>query len=603
MPGLFGFSKNYMKDSTALNVAEDMRTLITHKRSYVCDEIYRDDYICAGRSNPNVIQKECQPFSRVNEKVHVWLDGEFYDIYPSEQNITDRRRTDTEVLSDLYIQNYRKVNDWKFLAHIDGSYSAVIWDETNKKIHLISDRYSSVLLYCALLKHNFIWGTELKIFPAHPYFSLDLDQETIDEFITLGISFGDKTWFRNVKRMPAATVISFDVSTFSVTSQRYWWWDEISLLKEDTHPEDICEELGNRFIRSVADRLIGDERIELSLSGGVDSRAILAALPERKPPVVAYTFGRAGSYDVKIAKKYARMKGIKHRILDISVENWLQGRIKCIWWIDGCQEVLSMHGASIDNRGDEYNSIVLVGLFPEVLKGLHRYVDANNVNEFIAAKRNAQIILDLDRPKVIERFVDYIKSTGTNHIYQLDYFVKNFSAFGYRLGIIDGSQIRTPFSANRLQEYIYSIPSHSLKRPDIYHGMLLLKFPMYFNGISCGTVNIPTSNYHKLVKTYNRVTGGLSKRAKKYGFFKPKSKYFALYSVWIRTGIGKNAFEKILNNKNAIYNEFIPDTYVSKYFESHVNGENHTNLLSRFFTLEIWLQQLINKKYRTTLDE
>lgn len=600
MPGLFGFYRNTIENPESIRIAEEMRTSLVHKRSYVQEEIFLDEYICAGRVHTNVIQKEKQPYGN-NKGVYVWVDGEFYGLNVPSATNKGQKTSDPQILADMYTENRGKNPDWKFLRNIDGTYTAVIWDKDNKKIHLISDRYSSQLLFWTLTNGLFIWGTELKIFPVHPEFSVNIDRESAEEFISLGIMVGDNTLFKNVTRLPAATVISFDVDSAAVSTQRYWWWDQVPSLGSGISPEDLCEELGNRFIKSVADRVHGDCEIQLSLSGGVDSRAILAALPNTDKPVYLYTFGRKESEDVKVASKYARIKGLPHNIRDIRVDNWLQGRIKCIWWIDGMFDSQNMHGASGELDDNPPPTIALTGLFAEVVKGMFWFLDYNEIDKYIAAKESVGNIYF--NANIIERYKSHIHSVASSHIFTMDSYIKNFTAYGRRLGIIDGTQIRVPFSGNSFLEYVYSIPPHLMKTPDIYHAMLLLKFPKYFRGIQFRNITVRSDIHHKIAYTYIRFKNAGISRAIRYGMYRPKSKHMASYPEWLRTGIGREYFNKMLNNERALYREYIPDISVSKYFNEHLAGKNYTDLLTRSFTFEVWLQQILNKKYRNSLDE
>ena len=57
---------------------------------------------------------------------------------------------------------------------------------------------------------------------------------------------------------------------------------------------------------------------EIELSGGIDSRMILAAIPRsERPKHTAVTLSSAGSADTRIARKLAESNGMKHRIVDL----------------------------------------------------------------------------------------------------------------------------------------------------------------------------------------------------------------------------------------------------------------------------------------------
>lgn len=58
----------------------------------------------------------------------------------------------------------------------------------------------------------------------------------------------------------------------------------------------------------------------MSLSGGLDSRAILGGLISAglKDSIVTVTFGTPGTYDFDIGKKIATELGIKHELIDLT---------------------------------------------------------------------------------------------------------------------------------------------------------------------------------------------------------------------------------------------------------------------------------------------
>jgi asparagine synthase (glutamine-hydrolysing) len=50
-------------------------------------------------------------------------------------------------------------------------------------------------------------------------------------------------------------------------------------------------------------------KLASGLSGGLDSRAILAAIPDDYKPLHTFTFGQEGCDDIKIAKRIAISRG------------------------------------------------------------------------------------------------------------------------------------------------------------------------------------------------------------------------------------------------------------------------------------------------------
>ena len=71
------------------------------------------------------------------------------------------------------------------------------------------------------------------------------------------------------------------------------------------------------FTQSVERTLGGGHAFGLSLSGGLDSRAILSAVDGHAPSLATYTLGIKGCADEVIAAKLAQLTGTQHRFFEL----------------------------------------------------------------------------------------------------------------------------------------------------------------------------------------------------------------------------------------------------------------------------------------------
>jgi asparagine synthase (glutamine-hydrolysing) len=77
-------------------------------------------------------------------------------------------------------------------------------------------------------------------------------------------------------------------------------------------PATLADEWAEHLRRATVQRLQGKERVVLSLSGGLDSRALACAIPRDWRPFTARTQGRADSLEVRYARDIARRLGLRH---------------------------------------------------------------------------------------------------------------------------------------------------------------------------------------------------------------------------------------------------------------------------------------------------
>ena len=251
------------------------------------DHFFLDPSICCTRSSVGGDQNETQPYHK--EGIYLWLDGEFYN--QCEQSIrTDHKREmpDIEMLYLLYVQN----EDFRFLSEIDGQFSAVIYDSLKKKLHIFSDRLGIKQLYWNLNNGCFAWSSEVKAFLQLPGFEPIIDSQAVKEFFEVGYLLELRTWFEGVSLIPSGTVITWDIDASAMSSFRYWWWDRIAPVNQQISEDEAIDELGRLFKKAVAKRSDGHLNVGVSLSGGLDSRAILAAIPPKEYPIQTLTYGQ-----------------------------------------------------------------------------------------------------------------------------------------------------------------------------------------------------------------------------------------------------------------------------------------------------------------------
>lgn len=539
MPGLVGFTiadNNVVKPDAVLG---KMLELITHHNFYVQDPIYQDKFICASRSHTNVIQTKKQPFAK--NGILVWLDGEFYN--QNELQVV-AGLSDPEILASPYSQN----EDFSFLARIDGIYSAVLLDKKKKRVHLFGDRYGLRHLYFTKIKDSLVWFSETKALLAHPNFSVKIDLESLDTFLKWGHLLGNRSWFEGANLLPLGTVLTFDLTDGAIKMTEYWNWENIQYISGPIDENEVIKELGRLFKRAVKKRVRPGESIGLQLSGGLDSRAILAALPDTDHAPTALTFGQSGCEDIEIAAVVAKLKNVDHQVVTIDGNNWIDRRFGAVWYLDGGLTIHNLHIMSILPKMREHFDINLSGYLGDALIG-GTYLNNKLIEEReLYADRGRRFIKLGDR--LTEIFI----------------------------------QARIPFFDNDLLEFALSLPPDIRRHSYIFNKMLLNEFPTYFSSIPWQKTGLPvTIDKDKL----------LAKKEKR-GIVE-----FHDVPLWLLLGRGPQAVKQLLLNPKALYRDYLSlEEEFSQTFRQYLSGIRYDEQICRYMTLEIWLQQVFNNKYR-----
>ena len=204
-----------------------------------------------------------------------------------------------------YLVHLYEEDGLDFLRAINGWFCGVLIDLRASKAVLFNDRYGLRRLYYHERGDTFYFSTEakslLKILPD----LRQLDLSSLGEFFSCGCVLRNKSLFQGVSILPGGS--SWEFSPGGRAKKKVYFakeeWESLPLLSH----EEYYEKLKATFARILPRYLRGGKGIGVSLTGGLDSRLIMAwatRLSERLP---CYTF--AGMYrdcaDVRLARLVA----------------------------------------------------------------------------------------------------------------------------------------------------------------------------------------------------------------------------------------------------------------------------------------------------------
>jgi asparagine synthase (glutamine-hydrolysing) len=204
----------------------------------------------------------------------------------------------------------------RFPSRLQGTFCTAVLDERAKRLVLASDLLGSYPLYWSNGPHHFIFASELKTVLCDPAVKPVLEPRALADYLTFGFLLGAKTLAKQVQLLPSASILTFCWNDGSCTIERYWRLEQAFQPWEGSHAEYV-ETLRQAFNGAVQKALSGGQDYGVSLSGGLDSRAILSAIDCVQTPISTYTLGVKGCADEVIAEKLSRLAGTKHRFFEL----------------------------------------------------------------------------------------------------------------------------------------------------------------------------------------------------------------------------------------------------------------------------------------------
>ncbi|MBS1819484.1 MAG: hypothetical protein JSU08_16245 [Acidobacteria bacterium] len=201
------------------------------------------------------------------------------------------------------------------VKRLEGAFCAAILDEPQGTVTLVADHLGSYPLYWFHTGSTFAFASELKaVLRAHPRPALDL--ETVATIASVGFPFGEGTLAQGVRLMASATTVTYNWRNDAVTVSRY-----ADLAGRFAQPSLSRAEYEQRIVGSFStamDHAVdGNARYGLSLSGGLDTRVLLAALDKRHIPLSTFTIGERGCADEAIATTLSRMVSSDHQFIEL----------------------------------------------------------------------------------------------------------------------------------------------------------------------------------------------------------------------------------------------------------------------------------------------
>jgi asparagine synthase (glutamine-hydrolysing) len=532
-----------------------MYDLMTHRPQFVRDRPFRDDHICAGRCHPGIINRISQPASRSG--VHLWFTGELYN----KESFGDADADETTLL----LAAHQAGGLVDFLHDADGIFAGALYDSNRKSVLLFTDRYGLRYLYWTKHGSSLVWAEEAKAFLALPDHTPAIDRESLDDFVNRGFIRGDRSWFGGVSLLSPATVLSFDCLTGSLSRTRYYDWHAIKPPPEKIDLREYAVEWGARLKKSVHQRLSGDKRVGLFLSGGLDSRSLLAATPSDYP-MDAVTFGLKGCDEIRVASRVASAKSAHHHVVELRPDNWFFPRLQGVWQSDGELPLPDMHGMEF---ADE-----VATLFPISFNGLGGAVQSG-------------LIFDsrLGPPP------------------EPDYPLGEVGRRSARRGVLLEEpciHARLPLYANDLIDLTLSLPVDLRKNGYFYKKALALNFPELFSRIPYQRSGVPVSvpsPWYELLSLKTRCKRKCSSLLSRKLPFVRNTAVYADYPSWFRRNPVRD-FVTSLFSGDALLHQFVPKETVLGAWNALLAKGVGTTQVGRFVTIELWLQQVYNSKYR-----
>ena len=240
------------------------------------DGFYSDERVHLGNRRLAIqdVPGGSQPMANEDGSVVVVYNGEIYN-YPQLRDMVLARghqlRThcDTELLPHLY-----EDEGIEFAARLNGIFAFALFDRSRRKLFLVRDPLGVKPLVYSIQDGMLAFGSEAKAVLASGLVSAEIDEASLHLSMNVRYVPGDRTFFREIKRLPPGHALEFAEGRARLLSYASIDWTPDESMSRDGWLEGIRF----HYQEAVKRQLISDVPVGVSLSGGIDSSSIVAML-------------------------------------------------------------------------------------------------------------------------------------------------------------------------------------------------------------------------------------------------------------------------------------------------------------------------------------
>ncbi|MDR4499295.1 MAG: asparagine synthase-related protein [Candidatus Scalindua sp.] len=609
MPGIFGVYKERGKEDLS-QLIDNMIVSMDNKRELRIDKyLGKEKGIGLGRVSLGVLNSITQPINDPTERCMIIFHGELYN--------NPGKLSDPEYILSLYMETGNTC-----ASQLNGIFQFAIYDKRYDLIKLFSDKFGLQPLYYSILTDGIIFSAEIKAILKEKNVRKIPDYQSFADFLHYGQILGQKTLFQDIKLLAPGSILTFDLSKKYLSLEQYFQLDDLFVKEGKYNPDVSKEEAALYLTKSIKARSANHNILGLSLSGGLDSRAILAGLEKDAEGMHTYTLGIPGCADQKLAERMARVGKTRHEFVELDqkyLQNFKGMADSMIRLSDGMYhphestEMLALeyfksaefkillrgHGGEISKASLAYPVMVT----PQVnacSRGSNILEHIFTITNLVTRDNNPGELFTSSFYKktkdAARQSLDDSCGEASQTLSPADMCIYYYINEHIRRQVVASLEIfrsqieiRMPYLDDEYLKILLQLPVSQRNRGEIHFTLIQRCMPELMK-IPDSNTGAPLDAGHLRLLLTDKFNSLMKKLGVK-GF-----RHYTEFQDWQRTAF-KSATEEILFSRKLMDRDIYNPKYVKKIFERHVSGKNnYAHLIGTIVGIELWFQNFVEKE-------
>jgi asparagine synthase (glutamine-hydrolysing) len=605
VPGIAGiFSEKPDSGRAEQQVQRMIRTML-HSRSYSHGTLSLPEQGCylGWVTHPNTYA-DCNPIVSPDGDVVIIFSGEHFAHSTNGHGNTPGRATE---LLGLYEKRGER-----FVEDLNGFFSGIVVDTRQKFVLLFNDRFGMGRVYCHEGQGELTFASEAKAILSVRPETRALDAQGLAQFLGVGTAFNNRTLFANVTLLPSGSCWKIDPA-LAIDRRQYFHpraWTEQPRLE----PRAFYNELRQTMSRVLPAYFRAAEPVGLSLTGGLDTRIVMAGMPVNGVRMPAYTYGGVyrDCFDIHVAREVAQACGQTHHVLGLGpdfFQNFGTLAEETVWLTDGSLDLCGTHEIYFSRLARGLSTVRLTGNYgSEVLRSVSTFkfglpsetLFDRGVLKYTADASRAFAEVRAEHPVTFSAF----KEVPWN-------LYGRFAAAQTQL------VLRSPYMDNDVVALMYQAPPNTRETnetslrliADLNPTLARIGTDMGYGGLSPAPVARMRQFYRYLLfKAEWYYNAGMPQWVARYERMLPLRVFEPLflgrhkidhYRLWLQ-GQAKQFVSDILTDPKSASRSYLNRAGFAEVVDAHVSGRgNSLNAINKTVTLELVQRHLIERPYES----
>lgn len=237
--------------------------------------------------------------------------GKAYSVLHTELNDLARRISH----NGKYVKE--QVAQW--LLGTDGDFVVFIFQKSSSEIFIINDALGRLPLYYYQTDRKLLVSRELR-FVSDLVHDRRFDRMAVAQYLLFGYPLGRRTLLEDIFRLAPASLIRINLESSETNIDRVHQFNFEKKEHKGVTLEENADNLVRLFCEGCKSRTDAMDKNVVSLSGGLDSRAVAAGLHKKNTPFCGATFldfNKTADADVKIAEQLANVFNVDWKVFQL----------------------------------------------------------------------------------------------------------------------------------------------------------------------------------------------------------------------------------------------------------------------------------------------